>query len=68
MNVVVDVVFVFCLLSFFVGSVECRRCFEDVFSSDAILKDCMTNQPSFSQVLLTYARVEPTEFQRGPTD
>ena len=65
MNVVVNVVSFFCL---FVGSVECRRCFEGVLSSDAILKDCMTNQPSFSQVLLTYTRVEPTKFQLGPTD
>ena len=43
MNVVADVVFVFCVLSFFVGSVECRRCwrcFEGVLSSDTILKDC----------------------------
>ena len=25
---------------FFVGSVECWRCFEGVLSSDTILKDC----------------------------
>ena len=78
MNVVVNVVsfFVFFLVdvvyffgSFFsVGSVECWRCFEGVLSSDAVLKDCMTRQPSFSQVLLTYTRVEPTKFQLGPTD
>ena len=65
MNVVVNVVYFFV---FFVGSVECRRCFEGVLSSDVILKDCMTNQPSFSQVLLTYTRVEPTKLQLGPTD
>ena len=65
MNVVVNVVSFFV---FFVGSVECWRCFEGVLSSDAILKDCMTNPPSFSQVLLTYTRVEPTKFQLGPTD
>ena len=53
---------------FSVGSVECWRCFEGVLSSDAILKDCMTSQPSFSQVLLTCTRVEPTKFQLGPTD
>ena len=60
----------FCLfLVFFsVGSVECWRCFEGVLSSDAVLKDCMTSQPSFSQVLLTCTRVEPTKFQLGPTD
>ena len=80
MNVVVNVVsffvffvdvvgfFVFCLFVFGVGSVECWRCFEGVLSSDAVLKDCMTSQPSFSQVLLTYTRVEPTKFQLGPTD
>ena len=27
------------------------------------MKDCLTNQPGFSQVLLTYTRVEPTKFQ-----
>ena len=58
----------FVVFVFFVGSVECWRCFEGVLSSDAILKDCMTSQPSFSQVLLTYTRVEPTKFQLGPTD
>ena len=78
MNVVVNVVpffffFVSSVECFFcavlcVGSVECRRCFEGVLSSDAILKDCMTSQPSFSQVLLTCTRVEPTKFQLGPTD
>ena len=56
------------LVFFSVGSVECWRCFESVLSSDAVLKDCMTSQPSFSQVLLTYTRVEPTKFQLGPTD
>ena len=76
MNVVVNVVsfFVFFVdvVSFFVffsvGSVECWRCFEGVLSSDAVLKNCMTSQPSFSQVLLTCTRVEPTKFQLGPTD
>ncbi len=33
-----------------------------MLSSDS-MKDCLTNQLSFSQVLLTYARVEPTKFQ-----
>ena len=55
-------------LSFFVSFVECRRCFEGVLLSDAMLKDCMTSQPRFSQVLLTYTRVAPTKFQLGPTD
>ena len=56
------------LVFFSVGSVECWRCFEGVLSSDAMLKDCMTSQPRFSQVLLSYTRVEPTKFQLGPTD
>ena len=46
MNVVVNVVYFFV---FFVGSVECRRCwrcFEGVLPSDA-MKDCLTHQPSF---------------------
>ena len=71
MNVLSFFVFFVNVLSFFVffvGSVECWRCFEGVLSSHTILKDCSQNQPSFSQVLLTCARVEPTEFQLGPTD
>ena len=30
------------------GSVECRRCFEGVLSSDTILEDCIMNRQSFS--------------------
>ena len=45
MNVVVNVVYFFV---FFVGSVECRRCFEGVLSSDTILEDCIMNRQSFS--------------------